>query len=262
MQSIWTVAKNSTAIHTEHFRGNEAFVKRIYDMIDLMERRQRAIITPFFTPLEGKIAEAIMGKRIQYQKDGGYENAERCRYAIIPYEDEVYDLKVTGLKATYNTQFSKLTHRDILGAFMNQGIERETIGDIVVQDGTIYLYVDRDIEQYITCNLKKIKRCNVNFTLSNDRIVHQQAIIETTEIVSSLRLDAIVSALIHASRGKAQDMIRGGLVKVNHVVLEQNAALCNNNSAISIRGYGRFQFFEVVKMTKKDHCVIRIGRYQ
>lgn len=261
VQSVWIVAKNSTTIHTEHFRGNEAFVRRIYDLIDLMERRQRTIITPFFTPSEGTIAEAIMGKQIRYQKDGGHDDAQRCRYALVPYEGDAVDLKITSLKATFPAQFSKLTHRDVLGALMNQGIERETIGDIFIQDGCIYLYADRDIEQYVVCNLTKIKRCNIHFTSMQNRIQHQQNIVETTEIVSSLRLDAMVSALIHVSRGKAQDFIRGGLVKVNHVVLEQSAALCNNNSAISIRGYGRFQFFEVIKMTKKDHYVIRIGRY-
>lgn len=254
--------KSNSQRHLEHFRGNEAFAKRIYDQLDLMQRRQRSIVTPFFTPLEGNIAEMIIGKQIDYQKDGGYDGAERCRYAFVAFDDDAIDLHIIGLQASYPSQFATLTHRDVLGALMNLGIERETIGDIVVQDGMIYLYVDQEIEPYITGNLQKIKHCNLHFTPISKRLHHQMAIQERSEIVSSLRMDVIVAALLHVARSKAQMMIRGGLVKVNHVILEQSDALCNNNSAISIRGYGRFQFREVVKMTKKNHYVITVGRYQ
>ena len=41
---------------------------------------------------------------------------------------------------------------------------------------------------------------------------------------------------------KAQDFIRAGYVKVNHIVLDESSYLCNNNSVISIRGHGRFHF--------------------
>lgn len=72
------------------------------------------------------------------------------------------------------------------------------------------------------------------------------------KIVSSLRLDVLVSSFANISRKKAQELIRAGLVKVNHVILEETSYLCNNNSAISIRGHGRFYFNEIVKTTKKD----------
>lgn len=95
-----------------------------------------------------------------------------------------------------------------------------------------------------------------------EKIEYTQNIIYKNLIVSSLRLDVLVSALVNVSRKKAQDFIRAGYVKVNHIVLDESSYLCNNNSVISIRGHGRFHFKEVIKRTKKDHLVIETGKYQ
>ena len=143
-------------IHFEHYRGNEKFVKRIYDLIDLMERRRRIVVTPFFAPDECNICDAILGHQIPYRKSGGYQGAERCRYAILPYEDELADLKITILKTTYSPQFGKLAHPDVLGAILNLGIEREKIGDLIVKDNELIIFVDEEIENYIVCNLSLI----------------------------------------------------------------------------------------------------------
>ena len=79
--------------------------------------------------------------------------------------------------------------------------------------------------------------------------------------VSSLRLDAIVSAICRISRARAASLIEGGMVKVNDLPLEQCSALCDNNCAVSVRGHGRFQFVGVQKMTKKNRYVIEILVY-
>ena len=80
--------------------------------------------------------------------------------------------------------------------------------------------------------------------------------------MSSLRLDVLVSAFSHLSRAKAQQLIKNGLVKVNHLVLEDCSYLCYNNSVISIRGHGRFLFQDVTKKTKKDNFVITAAKYE
>ena len=225
------------------------------------ERKKRRILTPFFSPDQISICEQILGKQVYYKIDGGYDGAERCRIAILPYEEDA-DMKITCLKATYSSQFATLSHRDLLGALLNLGLERETLGDLLVKDNAIYIFGDSEIEHYIVCNLTKIKRCSVHFQPYYEKIEYTQNIIYKNLIVSSLRLDVLVSALVNVSRKKAQDFIRAGYVKVNHIVLDESSYLCNNNSVISIRGHGRFHFKEVIKRTKKDHLVIETGKYQ
>lgn len=252
---------NKTQIHFEHYRGNEEFVKRIYDLMDQCERRHRIVITPFFSPDQIRLCETICGKRITYIKDGGYDGAERCRFAFLPFDHEM-TMPIAILKATYASTQGNLSHRDVLGALMHLGIEREKLGDILVQDKTIYIIVDVVIENYIICNLTRIGRNTVQFQHCHEEIENRLKLRYQHYIVASLRLDVIVSALVCVSRRKAQDMILAGRVKVDHVVLEQTSFLCNNNSAISIRGYGRYHFAEVIKRTKKDHYVIDVGVYE
>lgn len=252
-------------IHFEHYRGNEAFVKRIYDQIDQMERQNRTIVTPFFTPEQCAITERICGNHINFIKHGGYLGAERCRFAFSPYEEvceEVCNVALCVLKATYSSAFGKLSHRDVLGALMHIGIERETFGDLLISDSEVYIICDPNIKNYLICNLTKIKRTSLHFKTGVLDMTYKADIRYEQKIVSSLRLDALVASLAHVSRKKAQTMIIAGYVKVNHVILEQTSYLCNNNSAISIRGYGRFQFQEVLSKTKKDRLVIHVGMYQ
>lgn len=249
-------------IHFEHYRGNEEFVKRLYDRIEQMQRQNRTIITPFFSPDQCAIVDSICGNQILYKKDGGYEQAERCRFAFYPFDDEEVLVPLSTLKASYSPNFGKLTHRDVLGALMHLGIEREKFGDIILQDAAVYIFCDPDIHTYLLCNLTKIKRTSLHFKNHNDMIVYAPEIQYERKIVSSLRLDAIVASLAHVSRRKAQELITAGFVKVNHVILEQTSYLCNNDSAISIRGFGRFQIQEVLMKTKKNHLVISVGMYQ
>ena len=245
----------------QHFRGNEEFVKRIYDQIDQMQRYRRICITPFFTPEEAAITQTICGKHILYRMDGGYQGAQRVRFAFLPYEDDIPEFPTICLKATYSDTFTKITHRDVLGAIMHAGIERDMIGDLIIENDRIYIFCDAMVENYLSCNLTKIKRCSVHFQRCEETIIHEQKLIYETKIVSSLRLDVLVSTLAHTSRGKASELIRGGLVKVNDTIQQQSSTMLKENSTISIRGKGRFTFVSITNKTKKDHLVIEIARF-
>ena len=245
----------------QHYRGNEEFVKRLYDLQDQMQRWNRIIVTPFFSPEQLAIAQRVYGSTIRWHQDGGYAQAERCRMAVLPYEED-YTIPITHLKATYANTFAKLSHRDVLGAIMHLGIEREKVGDMIVMEKEIHIFCDPDITTYIVCNLTKIKRCSLHFSVCDQELAYTAVIKHEQHVVSSLRLDVLVSLFAHVSRAKAQQLIKAGLVKVNHLPLEQTSHLCDNNCVISIRGHGRFQLFKVVKETKKGHLVVETGTYQ
>ena len=72
----------------------------------------------------------------------------------------------------------------------------------------------------------------------------------------------MVSTLGHMSRSKATDLIKAGLVKVNHTVNQQASTTVSAGSVISIRKAGRFKFLEVSNKTKKDHLVIEVAKYE
>jgi len=226
-----------------------------------MERWNRVVVTPFFSPDQIQIAERFCGHRILYRKEGGYAQAERCRLAFLPWEEEV-QIPVLHLKAKISYSFGKLAHRDVLGALMNLGIERDKTGDLIVEQDAVHMFVDPDIGNYLIANLTQIKRCAVHLEPSEESVSYEPDIAYKSLIVSSLRLDTLVAALARLSRAKAADLIRSKQVKVDHVILEQTSYLCDNTCVISIRGHGRFQLKEVVKETKKGNLVIEVGMYQ
>lgn len=226
----------------EHFQGDEEFVKRMLDLMDRMQRSYRVIYTPFLTSAQQQICRQIFGKQILYRFFGGYPMAEHQCLVLYPdecYEDRIH-MPICCLKATFAKKYGSLEHRDVLGALMNLGIRREQFGDILVQDGTVYVFVLEDIKEYIKLNCDRIKRFSVQFEECDEEVHHEVSLEYHSIIISSLRLDAVVSQITHVSRSKAQAMILAKLVKVDQMILEDCSYLCNNNCVLSIRGYGRF----------------------
>lgn len=242
-----------------HFKGYEDFVSKVFDWEEKAKRYQRCIFTPFLNNKEIEIVHQIVKDCFIYE-DGGYPEAELKRVAITYYEEDVV-FPLCVLRALYSEKYYSLSHRDVYGAIMNLGIERNVIGDIFVQDSAIYIVVEEEMEMYLINELTQIGRCKVRFERYDEEI-HKEVKIEYRDaIISSYRLDVIVGAMTHLSREKAKLLIRSGRVKVNQVVLEECDYLCNNNNAISIRGYGRFIFVDKGKKTKKDRYLIQIGKY-
>lgn len=246
----------------EHYRGNEQFVARILDLAEQSERQYRCIITPFLTPQEQVIAQKIIGKQLFVSLDGGYPEAEMKRMLLAPFLQDEEAYGIVCLRASYRMQEKRLTHRDVLGALLHLGIERNQFGDLLVDEQTIHLFVKEELRDFLMGELHQIARYHVDFTPYEGVIEHKVELAWHSKTVASLRLDCIVAACIHQSRGKAESLIRGKLVKLNHLPLEDCKVLCNNNCTVSIRGYGRFLVKILDRTSKKGRIVIEIGAYK
>ncbi len=244
----------------EHFRGHEDFIARLEDMLAACERQNRVIFTPFLSESEGRIVEQVCGKSRLQRSWGGYAHAQRRCYALLPVEMDI-EFPVCVLKASYQPRFGRLTHRDVLGAFMHQGIDRAQLGDILIEENEIYVMALEPISAYLIDQVTMIRRSGLRFSRYAGVPDIAPRVQRRECNVSSLRLDAIVSAICRISRARAASLIEGGMVKVNDLPLEQCSALCDNNCAVSVRGHGRFQFVGVQKMTKKNRYVIEILVY-
>ena len=242
-----------------HFKGQEEFVSRMLDLLEKSERYRKVFFTPFLNENEIDILKKLPHHCFIYE-DGGYDKAERKRVAISYYEEDI-EIPVVIMHATYDEKFMNITHRDVLGSLMGMGIEREVIGDIIVGDGHIFIVVSKEMEDYIHYSLTQVKRANVIFEKCDEIIEINENKVYSEATIASLRLDAVIGAITHLSREKAQNLIRGGRVKVNQVVLEECDFLCNNNITVSIQRYGRFSVETTNRTTRKGRYVIRIGKY-
>lgn len=242
-----------------HFKGYEEFVSRILDLEEKAKRYRKVIFTPFLSVKEQEIVHQIVRTCYVYT-EGGYPQSEMNRMAFSIYEENI-EFPIVCLSDKFDSKYHRITHRDVLGAIMNLGIDRNVIGDIIVTENRIIIFVEEEMKEYLISNLTQIKRCSIVLHVYENDVEKTSNIQYRERIVSSLRADAIVATICNLSRDKAKNLIRGGKVKVNQVVLEDYDYLCNNNSTISIRGYGRFILNDLQKKTKKDRMLIQIGKY-
>lgn len=244
----------------EHFKGDEEFVSKILDYKNQGLYQQRMVLTSFLDPHEQSIVESVIGHELKVESDGGFKGAENRRILIAPdfYDFMPEDYKIVVFKVDYNDTFGKLRHSDVLGALMHLGIKRNCIGDI--NEEPLSFSCTKESSEYIKMNLTRIKRSTVHLNEVKERLAIHQETYTKTVIVSSLRLDKMVSALFGISRSKAVEAIHGQYVKLNYKVIEDISKICDNNAIISLRHHGRVKIFITDRKTRQDNYVIE-GRY-
>ena len=101
-----------------------------------------------------------------------------------------------------------------------------------------------------------IKRSKVKLSECKEEIEVKNEYIIKSFIVSSMRLDKIISSFYKISRQKAAEFIRAGHVKVNHKPVEQINYLCNNKDIISFKKHGRVMFVDCNRQTRSNNYVV------
>ena len=251
------------------YRGTEGeeTAIRLIDLAEAVMKTSKFRISPFLDPYGQEIAETICASYdgIQLDFDGGYMGAERAR-AMLRHRDfrgTPDGFGIACVEAAWNGQFARLTHRDVLGAVMALGIERERIGDILPAPDTAKIICDAKIVEFIVNNLTMIGAVGVKTSLSNlDEIAPREE--RTKEIratVASLRLDSIVAAGFGISRSRAADDIAADKVKLNWQSAASASKTINEGDVLSMRGRGRVEVTEVRGQTKKGRTVVVLNRF-
>ena len=75
-------------------------------------------------------------------------------------------------------------------------------------------------------------------------------------IVSSFRLDNLISKVFNLSRSKVKDMIQAELVKVNFAKETRSHLELELGDLVSVRHYGRFRLYDLEGNTKKGNSVL------
>ena len=241
----------------EHFKGDEVFVKKILDYQFQALQHQRMILTPFYNPHEREIVKSVIGKELKIESFGGFLNAENQRVIICPdyYMINKDDFEIQLVEILYHQQFGKIHHKDILGALMNLGIKRECIGDI--DDGQrCFFACTKQTYPYIAQTLKQIKKAKVRLQECYEDIEIVHDYISRSFILSSMRLDKVVSAMFKVSRQLASEAIRSGHVKVNYKIVEEVSYLCHNSDMVSFKHPGRVKIVDENKQTRQGNLVV------
>ncbi len=155
-----------------------------------------------------------------------------------------------------------LTHRDFLGACMNLGIDRSTMGDIVVRDNRAFFYCTEMIAPYLIENLTKVKHTSVTCVPCAEITQEQEPLQERRRYqVASERLDAVVARVCGLSREKSQSLFREKKIFVNGRQQERTDSVPQTGDTVTVRGYGKFIYYGLTHRTKKGKCNIEVGCY-
>lgn len=203
---------------------------------------------------------------VPYTTFGGNEGCERqmVRFGsmeMLGYEEK-FPISCLHIRPLLAKFADTLTHRDFLGACMNLGIDRSTLGDIVIKENSAYLYCLETIAPYIMENLTKIKHTNVNCSVYEGEAKSLAPGLEIKEYqVASERLDAVIAKAYCLSREKSLILFREKKVFVNGRLQENNSGVPRMGDIVSVRGYGKFRYDGMSHTTKKGKCNIKVAFY-
>ncbi|MEE3343311.1 MAG: YlmH/Sll1252 family protein [Bacilli bacterium] len=193
-------------------------------------------------------------KKDEYKIYKPYGDADK----IILYTDNIPKIRLFEIISYY-----PLSHSEILGSLFGLNITDEVFGDIIIWDNKYYFFTVDKISNFIKDNLVmignksvKVKEVDLN-TLDNYKKNYE----EMELIVSSLRLDTVLSRIIGTNRDKIKIKMKNKEIVVNYKIINNNSYNLHEGDVFSIRRYGKYKYIGIVKMTKKDNYIIKILRY-
>jgi len=208
---------------------------------------------------------------------GGYDSSERQMVAFIPdalsytlldqsehAQRVIYPIKCIHIVPKHPKFAEALTHRDILGALMNLGIERNRLGDILCLDDNYYVFCDANIFPFIMESLQKVRHTIVELSEELD-YCHLQANIrleEQYDMIASNRIDCIIAKALHLSRSDAANLLAAEKVFINGKCITNCNKSCEDGSIISVRGKSRFIFESCNTISKKGKLRVKFSFYK
>ncbi len=192
---------------------------------------------------------------------GGYEKAERCMVSFGEKDAEGSWFPVSAVELT-SSVFWEVSHRDVLGALMNLGIDRSKTGDILVTEKTATVFCDTALVDFLLQEIRTIGRYSVKTKeIPVEQVqIPEKKFREVTDTVASLRADCIIAAVYSLPRGKAQEAIASGRVTVNWEEWTSSSAELHAGDVISLRGMGRAELSEIGGLSRKGRTYIKAKR--
>lgn len=252
---------------------DKMLLAQILDKIEFTKTKNKLQNTDFLDMYQVSLVEGFLRKNnIQnYKLVGGFEGAERKIALFYPekYDDKMIQKNVTSILEIIRIKLpedlvGKYNHRDYLGGVIKLGIKREKVGDILVDDSGADIIILNEISKFLLQNISSLTRFSMSeITEENIENLRQVEIRkqEVKIIVSSLRLDNIVSELARCSRSKAEQILETERVFINGQNEMKKTKQIKQGDIVTIRGKGRFEIKEFVGNTRSGRYVVLIEKF-
>lgn len=195
---------------------------------------------------------------VQAVFDGGWADAERVQVCFHPAWAEP-QFTACWLEIRWAARFARVGHSDLLGSLMALGMDRSFFGDLIALEDRAYLLALPEVARRLPTEWEKAGNVPLKITLLEEAPVFEAPRGEKLrDTVASLRLDSILSSGMRTSRAKAAEMIRAGLVSVEHVPEERVDRQLTAGQLLSVRGFGRIRLQDVGDKTRKDRLPVTL----
>lgn len=250
--------------------AERVLMRHAEDLAAAAMRRGVARYSAFLSDREQMLCTAAMHRAgcDCFRFDGGFDGAERKVLCIEPEGAAAeFPVSCVRIQCTAARGAAQPQHKDYLGSLLGLSVKREGIGDILLprtEEGTAYVFALHSIAYIITDELRSVGRMAAAAEVIAPGNVPEFALPERQlcrATVSSLRLDAVLAAMLKCSRGTAAELVSAGRVEINHLPVSSPGASVYPQDIFTIRGKGRYQLAGLPGKSRKDRQIIEYFQF-
>lgn len=250
---------------------------RLKELAERAYRQNVYTFSSFLAPADMHVFDS-MREELDFAHHASYGGCEWCERQMLRFgSEEMFGYAAEWPIAVLKTEplaekfAARLSHRDFLGAIMNLGIERSTVGDIFVrEEKRAYIFCQEGIADFIAENLTKVKHTNVRCRQiepecqengQNPLAELAPKLVDVDCIVSAPRFDAVLAAIAKCSRNEAAKLFQTGKVVLNGRTVEKNSVVLREGDVFSVRGCGKYRYCGTGNETRKGRIYIHLKQY-
>lgn len=246
--------------------GKELLKKRLTELALRSYNSGIFTFTDFLGLAELSVFEEIKPtlRGIGYTLFGGHAATERKMIRFGSPEELSYEepFPIVCIKAEpIQQKFSdRLTHRDLLGALMNLGLERENFGDIAIINNVAYIFMKESVSDYVKQTLSRAKHTDLKLSEVSELPCGELFKTEEKSIqLTSERLDAAIAKVYNLSREDAKTLFIRELVYVSGRLVTNPSYVPKRDDVISVRGFGRFIYKSYETTSRKGKLCAKVN---
>ena len=247
---------------------DEELLKRARDLAYRCEKTAGVTNTGFLAPSQSYELNnwAKHGTDCTVLFRGGHPDAERRAAFFLPdwMDEDSFDEGEYICALECVARFGSPGHRDWLGAVLGLGIERDRLGDILIDGETAWIFCLPSVKQHLLLNLDKVGHWGVKVREIPLADVPQQKrkMKELVFSVKSPRLDAVCAGMFGTSRTAAAEAITQGSVTHNYAICLKCDAQVREGDILSMRGRGKGIILDAGgAMSRRGRMFVRAGIY-
>lgn len=236
-------------------KSEKILISNILDKYKIFLKTGISQSTNFLNPYEVTLVTRVLDyENISYQVVSVHDF---CEKSVLIFGKDIHPITI------YKIFFKgKITHSDILGTLFSIGYEPEIIGDIFVEEGYFYLTNLTRLNKFLEENFYQIKHELISLTKVDEIVLVRERFSKFFLIISSRRIDHIVSLLSKCSRQEGSKLIEHGDVLLNYKEVVNGTIQLVEGDIFSIRKVGKFKLSKFLRNTKKQKEIVEIWKYQ